>query len=305
MLESSETAHPLDLSVITIGTNQRRLVDACLRSVYAQQTSTRYEVIVVDNASTDGTAEMVQADYARARLVRNTRRLGYAANNNLGIRLAKGRYPMILNPDVEVLPGAFDALAGFMDANPDVGLAGPKLLNADRTLQLSCRRFSTPTHLAIRGLRLDRMTTRWKVMRDAVYQDWDHNSVRDVDYITGACMVARREMLSDVGLLDEGFVLYFEDQDWCYRTWGRGWRVTYVPQAVMIHDHQRASARGLFSKSTRTHLISMVRFFRKHYLPFPLRIRSQSVLLPLTVHQGARCAQLAEGGSTDRGAIVQ
>jgi len=235
----------------------------------------------VDNASTDGAAELVQADYPQARLVRNTRGLGYAANNNLGIHLATGRYPMVMNPDVVVLPGAFDALVGFMDDNPEVGLAGPKLLNADGTLQFSCRRFSTPAHLVVRGLHLDRIAGNSQAMRDAVYLDWDHNSVRDVDYVTGACIVARREMLADVGLLDEGFALYFEDQDWCYRAWKHGWRVTYVPQSQMIHDHQRASARGLFSKSTRTHVRSMLRFFRKHYVPGPLRIRSEAATLPL------------------------
>jgi GT2 family glycosyltransferase len=102
--------------------------------------------------------------------------------------------------------------------------------------------------------------------------DWEHNDVRDVDYVTGACMIVRREALAEVGPMDEGFELYFEDQDWCYRMWQHGWRVAYVPASQMVHHHQRASVHGLPSWSTRIHIQSMIRFFCKHYLPVPLRI---------------------------------
>jgi len=288
--------YPAELTVITISTNQRALTEACLRSVFAQQASLRFEVIVVDNASSDGTAQMVRDSFPQVCLVNNPVRLGYAANNNLGIRLAHGRYPMILNPDVEVLPGAFEALIHYMDGNPSVGLAGPKLLNSDRTLQYSCRRFSTPGHLLIRGLHLDRFNVGAQVLREAVYMDQDHTRVLDVDYITGACMVTRREMLAGVGLLDEGFTLYFEDQDWCRRAWQKGWRVTYMPEAQMIHHHQRASARGLFSKSTRIHVRSMVRYFRKHSLPFPFRIHPVEETIPISGLFSSELAR-AQGGN--------
>jgi N-acetylglucosaminyl-diphospho-decaprenol L-rhamnosyltransferase len=264
--------YPFDLSIITISTNQRTLLEACLRSVYSHPTDVRFEVIVVDNVCTDSTSDMVQAHFPQANLVHNKRRLGYAANNNLGLRLARGRYPLILNPDIEVLSGAFDALVSFMDAESGVGLAGPKLFNSDMGLQYSCRRFSTPAHLLIRGLHLDKLMANSHTIRDAMYLDWDHNDVRDVDYVTGACMIVRREALAEVRPMDEGFELYFEDQDWCYRMWQRNWRVAYVPSSQMIHHHQRASARGLVSKSKRTHIRSMLRFFGKHYLPPTLRI---------------------------------
>ncbi len=169
-----------------------------------------------------------------------------------------------------MLPGALEALVAFMDAHPEVGIAGPKLLYPDGELQHSCRRFSTPAHLLVRGLHLDRVMVRSHILRDAVYADWDHTTPRDVDYVTGAAMIVRRAAMAQVGLLDEGFRLYFEDQDWCYRMWQGAWRVAYVPDSRMIHNHQHASARGHFSKATRTHIKSMVRFFRKHYLPWPL-----------------------------------
>jgi len=264
-----------DLSIITISHNHRRYVETCLRSIYAHETYVRLEVIVVDNASTDGTSALIRTDFPQARLIRNERPRGYAANNNLGIHRARGRYPLILNPDVRLLPGALSELVSFMDAVSDVGLAGPKLLNADMSLQYSCRRFSTPAHLLIRGLHLDGLMAGSRLVREAMYMDWDHDDVRDVDYVTGAAMIVRREALAQVGLLDEGFQLYFEDQDWCYRMWQHDWRVAYVPTSQMIHDHQRASARGLLNKATRTHIQSMIRFFAKHHLPRPMRIASR------------------------------
>jgi GT2 family glycosyltransferase len=279
MPESSPDIYAFDLSIITISTNQRPLVQACLEAIFQHPTQARFEMIVVDNASTDGTSAILQSQFPEVQIVRNQQRLGYAANNNQGMRHAMGRYFVILNPDVKVLPGAIDGLVRFMDDHARVGLAGPKLLNTDKSLQYSCRRFSRPMHLLVRGLHLDHMVRNAQFVREAVYMDWDHDSVRDVDYITGACMVVRRAMLAEVGGLDEGFLLYFEDQDWCYRAWQFGWRVTYVPDSVMIHDHQRASARGLLSKSTRTHMRSMLRFFCKHYLPSPFRVKSVGIAL--------------------------
>jgi GT2 family glycosyltransferase len=268
-----------DLSIITISTDQREILEPCLQSIVSHSTTLRLEVIVVDNVSTDGTSDMVQALIPWATLIRNERRLGFAANNNVGLRLSRGRYPLVLNPDVELLPGALDELAAFMDAQPDVGLAGSKLFNSDMSLQYSCRRFTTPAHFVLRGLRLDRLLANTRLMRQVVYTDWDHASVRDVDYITGACMIARRQAIAEVGLMDEGYELYFEDQDWCRRMWLAGWRVAYVPQARMIHHHQRASARGLFSRSTRVHLRSMLRYFQKFVLPAPLRLQVQEPAL--------------------------
>lgn len=267
------------ISVITISHNHCSYLESCLQSLYDRRSNRRLELIVIDNTGADGIAEMVPQVYPDARIVRNGRPMGYAANANQGLRLARRRYPLMLNPDVEALPGALEALVAYMDRAQDVGIAAPKLLNPDLTLQHSCRRFTTPAHFLIRGLRLDGLLANTSTVRDAVYADWDHADVRDVDYVTGACMMVRREALADVGLMDEGYELYFEDQDWCYRMWQAGWRVAYVPQAQMIHHHQRASARGLFSRSTRVHVQSMIRYFRKHHLPAPFRLHVQESFL--------------------------
>ena len=268
-------AYPFRLSIITISHDHCAYLQPCLSSIYTHPPRFPFEVIVIDNVSSDGSSEMVRTQFPQVRLICNATRASYAANNNKGLRLAQGFYPMILNPDVTILPGALETLIDFMDTEPHVGLAGPKLLNPDLSLQHSCRRFATLKHILVRGLRLDRLLKNSTVVRDALYMDWDHNSICDVDYITGAAMITRRQALSEVGLLDDSYQLYVEDMDWCYRMWQHGWRVTYVPGAQMIHAHQRTSARKLWSHSTRTHINSVIRFFRKYHLPWPLHISAQ------------------------------
>ena len=253
----------LDLSIVTISTNQEKLLKACLTSIYGNKHEVGYEVIVVDNVSSDGTSELVRTQFPQAILVVNQTKLGFAANNNKGIRVGKGRYLLILNPDMEVLPGSLDELVAFMDGHPEAGIAGSKLLNSDLSLQYSCRMFSTVPVVLLRILRIDMFFSNHRLIEKYLMSDWDHSEIRSVDWILGACMIVRREAMDEVGMMDEDFFLYFEDQDWCYRMCRKRWNVFYVPSAQMIHHHQRASARGLFSKYNRAHMRSMIRFFLK------------------------------------------
>ena len=206
------------------------------------------QVIVVDNACVDRTADHVRDAFPGVEVIRNDRPLGFAANCNRALDLSRGRYVLLLNPDVRCAPGSIDALVHFMDAHPEAGAAGPRLLNPDGSLQHSCRRFSTPFLFLLRGLGLERWLTHYPPQRRALMQDWDHASVRDVDWVLGAALIARREMIDDVGPLDSGYFLYCEDQDWCHRMWTRGWSVYYVPDSTMTHAHRRASSGSLFSR---------------------------------------------------------
>ena len=221
------------------------------------------QMIVVDNASADGTAEHVQHAFPGVEVIRNAQRLGFAANCNQGIARSHGRYVLLLNPDVRCEPGSIDALVHFMDAHPDAGAAGARLLNLDGTLQYSCRRFSTPFLFLLRGLGLESWLERFPPQRRALMQDWDHASIRDVDWVLGAALIARREAIDDIGPLDPGYFLYCEDQDWCHRMWTRGWRVYYVPESTMTHAHHRASSTSLFSRWKWVHVRSTLRMFRK------------------------------------------
>ena len=255
------------LSIITVGTNEKELLAACLGSVYANPPAAPFEMILVDNVSNDGTGEMVRQSFPQVSIIRNSRRLGYPRNGNIGIRASRGRYVLMLNPDIEVRPGAFDALISFMDLHPEAGIAGAKLLNPDGTLQYSCRGYSRPYMPILRVLGLDRLFPGAQMFREYLMSDWDHGEPREVDWLLGACLIVRREAMTQVGLMEESlFVNYCDDQDWCYRMWQHGWKVYYVPEAVMIHRHLRASARHLFSRARWQHIQSLIRFFKKHGL---------------------------------------
>ena len=193
----------------------------------------------------------------------NSANLGYSRAVNQGIREAEGRYVLVLNPDIVVFPRALDRLLDFMDSHADAAIAGAKLLNEDGSVQESCRRFYTFWTLILRRTFLGRMFRNGRTIRSYLMRDFDHDESREVDWVIGACMIARRQALGDIGLMDERFFLYFEDVDWCYRTWRSGWKVFYVADALMRHSHARESARRGFSRQLLAHLLSLLHFYEK------------------------------------------
>ena len=264
MTTGDGAALPLDLSIVTVSHNHLPLIKKLLASLYSVAWNATFETVVVDNACDDGTGDWVARHYSQVAVIRNETRRGYAANGNAGIRALKnGRYALLVNPDVECLPGLLDTLVAFMDRHPDVGIAGPKLLNPDRTLQPSCRRFSTPASILIRGLHLDGPLRRTPLMRRYLMDDFDHLTVADVDWVTGALIIVRREAISQVGLMDERYFLYSDDQDWCASMWQGGWRVCYVPRAQAVHAHMREGIRKPWSRAGYRQLASAVRMFSK------------------------------------------
>ncbi len=253
----------LDLSIIIVGYNSAEPLAACLRSLAECRDIVSREVLVVDNASADDTGEMVRRDFPWAEYHENAANVGLSRAVNRGIRASRGRHILVLNPDIEARPGSLDALVGFMDATPGAGLAGAKLINTDGSLQLSCRAFYTFWTLLLRRTFLGKLFRRSGAIRRHLMLDYDHESPREVDWVLGACMLVRRAAMADVGAMDERFFLYFEDVDWCYRMWRGGWKVWYVPDAVMDHRHARASARPGLNKLLIAHLISLLHFYEK------------------------------------------
>lgn len=255
----------MDLSIVLVSHNQKELIKKYLPSLYTVPTSAAFEVLLIDNTCADGTADWVGRNFPQVRIVRNDIRKSYAENMNMGMRsLQKGRYFVVLNPDIECLPALWDVAIKFMDNNLDVGLIGPQLLNPDLTVQPSCRRFQTPLTMLIRGLHLDGILGKFEAMRQYLMMDYDHKTVIDVDWVTGALMIVRREAIIKVGGMDERYEMaYSEDQDWCCRMWRAGWRVCYVPQAKAIHDHQREGIRKPWSKMARAQLVNAIRMFQK------------------------------------------
>ena len=256
-------SHP-EVSIAIVSYNTRDLLRRCLDTVATSGTVRRFEILVVDNASSDDTPAMLRQEYPGVRLLANQDNLGYSRAVNQAIRSALGKYVLILNPDIEVLPGSIDALAEHMDSHPKTGIAGGKLLNPDGTLQYSCRTFYTFSTLLHRRTPIGKLFPNSRVVREHLMMDWDHDTVREVDWMLGACMMVRNEAIREVGLMDERFFMYFEDVDWCYRMKQHAWKVVYVPDATMKHVHRRESARaGLLNNRLVAHLNSMFRFFDK------------------------------------------
>lgn len=268
------------LSVVVVAYNSRPHLSVCLRSVSEQADALPLEVIVVDNASPDRGGEAAHREFPQVTLVTAPANRGFAAGANLGIRRATGRYVLLLNPDVVVTPGALRRMVRFMEATPDAGVAAPKLLNPDGSLQLSCRAFPGRwTALAHRQALLTRLVPGNPLSRRYLLTDWDHGSVRTVDWVAGACLMTRRAVLERVGLLDEGFFLFAEDVDFCKRVWDAGWKVYYVPEAVALHhvgiSERRDAARLILARHR-----SMLRYHHKHFRPYgPLGLLTDAAIV--------------------------
>ncbi len=268
----------MDVSIVIVNYRTKHLVRECLRSFAALSHSIRFECIVVDNGRDPGLKEMLRSNFAHAAYIPLRENRGFSAGVNTGISLARGTYVFVLNPDATALPGVLDRLFEYMEAHPDVGIAGPQLLNPDRSIQQSYYRFYRPLTPFFRRLPIG----RWKAGRahldHFLMKDADPTRGMEVDWLLGAALFVRRSAIERVGMMDsERFFLYFEDTDWCKRFWQAGFRVCYVPQAQMIHLYKRDSAqkgffKGLFDRAARAHMASGVRFFIKHrkdYVPKP------------------------------------
>lgn len=222
------------------------------------------EIIVVDNNSDDGSADAVLQQFPQAHLIRNKTNVGFSKAYNQAIRATRGHYILLLNPDTVIHPDALRQLVGYLATHPKVGAAGPKLLNGDGTLQYSCRRFPDFMAGLYRNTPLGWFFPENKYSRSYLMEEWDHATARDVDWVSGAALCIRRKTLREVGMLDEGFFMYCEDVDWCYRAQKKGWRIHYVPDAVITHLIGRSSDQRPVAMVREFHR-SMALFYRKHY----------------------------------------
>lgn len=270
------------VSIIIVNWNTRELLRRCLDSIYATIPPLPFEAIVVDNASEDGSADMVADCFPQATLIRSESNLGFAAGNNLGLRRASGRYVMLLNPDTELLPGAVREMIGFADAHPGVAVVGPKLLNPDGSLQKNGRTF---TSLWREALGLTKLYHVWaRLDRKADWGRLDFDVPARVDEVSGACMLVRKSVVDEIGLLDERFFMYYEEVDWCRRMSEAGWEVHYLPSARVIHHwSQGAKKSGL--TGSRIAFRSQYLYFRKHHgLAQALALRTLSGLVLSALH---------------------
>lgn len=223
-----------DLSIIIVSYNTRDLLRDCLASVERCCSGASVETFVVDNASSDGSAEMVAREFPLVELIVNESNVGFAAANNIGLRRAAGRYVALLNPDTRLSPGALPELVRFMDARPRAGYCGPRLVNANGTNQPSAHRFPT---IVSAGFSILGLARRYPASRHTLdlHVLHGHRAHFRADWLGGACLMVATPCLHAVGLLDEGFFMYFEETDWCRRMAKAGWEGWYVPSAEVTH----------------------------------------------------------------------
>nr|TEU11950.1 MAG: glycosyltransferase family 2 protein [Anaerolineales bacterium] len=261
---SEQTAYakePIDLSIIIVNWNTRDLLAKCLDSIFQTVWTSAYEIIVVDNNSTDGSVNMVHTQYPTVRFIENQQNVGFTQANNQALAVSYGRYVLLLNSDTEVQPGALDALVCFMDAHSTAGAAGGHLLNPDGSFQASHTDFPTLWREFLILSSLGRALLRPSYPS---YGPEVEKGPQRVDYIEGACLLVRREAVEQVGGLDEGFFMYAEEVDWCYRMKQAGWEVWYLPEVRVIH-HGGGSSRQRENRMEAELYRSRIRFFRKHY----------------------------------------
>ena len=236
---------PPKLSVLIVTWNVRELLDACLDALQREVQGVAHEVIIVDNASSDGTVTMLRERYPDVRVVANAENVGFPLANNQALRLARGEYVLYLNPDTEVGPGSVRGCIAALDADPMVGMAGCKLVLEDGSIQLECaRRPYLLRHLLMEVLYLHMLFPRSRIFGDHLLSWWDHEGERDVDAICGAFMLARREAAMQIGGLPAEVFMYHEDLAFCVRLRRAGWRIRYLGQFSTLHRWRGSSRKS-------------------------------------------------------------
>jgi len=246
----------MDLSIVIVNWNTRDMLRSCLASIPISS-GLQSEVIVIDNASRDGSSLMVAEEFPEVRLIQNSANLGFATATNQGLRVAQGRYLLLLNSDTLVLGDVLTESVRYMDVHPDVGMMGCKVLNEDGTTQMTCSLFPSFLNLLLQSLERPRWLRRYQML------DWARDDEREVEVISGCYLVARRTAVAQIGLLDESFFLYGEETDWCRRCADAGWRLVFAPVGRIIHFGS-GSSRQLNYKRDLMLSEGTVRLHRKH-----------------------------------------
>jgi GT2 family glycosyltransferase len=256
----------VDVSVVLVNYNTREVLERTLAAVLADANAIAMEVIVVDNASADGSAAMVRDRFPSVRLIVNDTNRYYSAANNQGMRSSSGRHVLILNPDAEPRPGTLAAMVACMDEQPDIGALSVPMYFPGGVLQRNCARDPTravllldytPVGLLLGPLRRRTLDRHW-------YGDWDRTNARDVDVLPGSCLMVRREALQRVGGFDERLLMYFAEDDWCRRIRQAGYRAAYRPVGGVVHP-EGTSVRQVARHARRLYFADLVRYARTRH----------------------------------------
>ena len=260
----------MNVSIIIVNYKSQEKTLVCLESIVgADMGGLLYEIIIVDNNSKDDSAKIIKKTYPKIKIIKSEKNLGMGGGNNLGIKAAQAEFILILNPDTIVEKDAIKILYNFIKSDKQIGVAGPKLLNTNNTLQYSCLRFPKFYTPILRRTFLGKFAKKY--LDNFLMKDYDHKEIKEVDWMLGSCLMVRKNILNKINGFDERFFMYFEDIDLCGRVWQDGFKVVYNPQAIVIHNHARASAENpwylfFLNKLSRAHIASWIKYFYKRGL---------------------------------------
>ena len=260
----------IDLATVIVSYRSREPLLECLAALAADVATIPHETVVVDNDPVDDTLDAAARAFPGVRGIANRENVGYARAVNQGLAATSAEFVLVMNPDCVPERGAVPALIHYLRAHPRTAVAGPMILDSDGTLQYSARSF--PDHLTFlfnRYSLLTRLFPNNPYSRRYLLTDWDHTSVRDVDWVSGACMLVRRAAIAEVGGMDEAFFMFNEDVDWCRRMKSAGWTVTFVPEARVVH-HVGASRSKVAAKVILERHRGMIHYFHKHHPAHPV-----------------------------------
>jgi GT2 family glycosyltransferase len=276
----SESKPLPEISIVVVSYNTKEMTRKCLETINKYGKNVSYEIIVVDNASYDGSANMIACDFPEVRLIRLNTNKGFSGGNNEGIKKASGKYILLLNSDAFIEEGSLEKAVCYMKENPTVGIMGCKLTNPDGSLQPSARMLPSILNKALHISGLAFRFQKSKFFGRVDFSWWDHSSPREVGWVVGAFYMIRKETLQSIGLLDERYFLYFEEIDYCRAASKAGWKVVMNPDIRVVHlggqssngTNQMISAKG--KQLIKIRLISEFRYWRKYHGLFHVGLTS-------------------------------
>lgn len=268
--ENPAHSEEIMISIIIVTFNSEEFIRKCINSILRHTKDVEYEIIVIDNNSQDQTVQILYNEFPDIRLIRNTKNTGFAAANNKGIIRSKGEYIYFLNPDSELEHNAILEMCNFLKRTPDAGAVGSRIEYFDGSLQLSCRRFPNYINVFFGRRSIFRsLFPRNKLSRSYMMEDINYTVEQPVDWVMGASMMVKRDIVFDIGLFDEDYFLFVEDTDLCMRMHKKNMKTYYLPTAKVKHYHG-GSVKKRFNLSQMNHNISMYKYYKKYYIQNPL-----------------------------------
>jgi GT2 family glycosyltransferase len=231
------------VSIIILNWNGKDYSKRCLKSIKQNVRYPNYEVIFVDNASTDGSVEMVEKEFPKTKVIKNPKNYGCAKGYNEGVKIAEGDIIFLLNNDTKVLPKTIEKMVSFLVSNPKIGIVGPKLLYPDGRLQPSCRTFPSLRGELFSALFLDMIFLKSPFFNKYHIGNFDYDKIKEVDQPLGSALMIKKEIIDKIGLLDERYFIYYEEVDFCYRAKKAGYKIFFIPYAEMIHYGGKSSEK--------------------------------------------------------------